>query len=65
MSADGDENDAFSVGAGFVGGEVDIAIGVLAVDDFGVRWASDPHSFQASRDTTVRPDFDGGRTLQT
>ena len=59
MSVDRQEDDGFFFGIGFVGEEGDIAIGVLAVDDFGARRAGDPQAFQACRDAAVGADFDG------
>ena len=59
MSANRQEDDGFVSGVGLVGEEGDAAIGVLAVNDFGARWAGDPQSFCPCRDATVGADFDG------
>ena len=59
MCTDGEEDEGFFLGVGLVGEEGDIAIGVLAVDDFGARWAGDPQAFQACRDAAIGANFDG------
>ena len=60
LGADGEEDDGFFLGVGLVGEEGNIAIGVLAVDDFGARRAGDPQAFQACRDAPIGADGDGG-----
>ena len=60
MGAEGEEDDGFFLGVGLVGEEGNIAIGVLAVDDFGARRAGDPQAFQACREAPIGADGDGG-----
>ena len=58
MRVEGEEEDWFLGGVGFLAQEGDIAIGMLTVDDFGAWRAGDPQSFHACGDPPVQPDFD-------